>query len=581
MIALFVIVIGAIWVRTFHYHEWLFFKWDQARDSILLAPAIEHGPEHLPLLGPRATKVGNDYLRLGPAYYYTQYVSGVVFSSTKPDVFAYPDLFFSILTIPLLYFFLRLYFSRTNALLAVLMYTFSFLIIQYSRFSWNPNSVPFFIILSFFGLLKFIESKKVKQRIGWIALWAGAFSIASQYHFFAFFSLTAITAIFVFLHYQLWKPKDIGSKIKTVFSKRGIAVALTAVFIIGVAYTPVIISDVVTDGSNVKNFIGAFSEKPKKNKTTWQKIVRNFREQPKHYYLLITSFRHRKGMKADPVPVGFGTVFVVLGLALTIARRKKEESAQKKAFLLLVSVWTIVFFLVTIPMSYQLRPRFFVVIFPIPYIFFGLWFVLFKEKFGDRAKPAIISIVAMILILNAYGTYAWFRENMLSQNHALDTGRTYILKKQDGVTLGQLEKVTDYMYENRRSDDFIYYSKPEYTISFKYLLWQKNDPLISYDFANSTQDLRGHDYVFAINSVSGGFDSVSKKIKDYATVISQKQFGQLVVFEMKIDQNKIPAPKEKKAVAVEEEEGKTERLFWRDVFGLSSKEVDSELGKKE
>jgi len=183
--------------------------------------------------------------------------------------------------------------------------------------------------------------------------------------------------------------------------------------------------------------------------------------------------------------------------------------------------------------------------------------------------------------LNAYGTFAWFRENTTSQVQAIDTGRTYILKTQDGVTLGQLERVTDYIYQNRRSNDFIYYAKPEYTIPFKYLLWQKNDPTISYDFANSTQDLRGHDYIFAINRVSGGFESVSKKIKDYATLISQKQFGQLVVFEMKIDKDKIPAPKEKKAVAVEEEEGKTERLFWRDIFGLSSDEVDLELGKRE
>ncbi|MEA1926162.1 MAG: phospholipid carrier-dependent glycosyltransferase, partial [Patescibacteria group bacterium] len=185
-----IIIAGAIFVRTYHYHEWLFFKWDQARDAVLLAPAIQHGPEHLPLLGPRATRVGNDYLRLGPAYYYTQYISGALFSSTKPDVFAYPDLFFSILTIPLLYFFLRLYFSRFNALLGVLLYAFSFLIIQYSRFSWNPNSVPFFTLLSFYGLLQFTKKdQSLKKKTLWLGLWALALSIASQYHFFALFSL--------------------------------------------------------------------------------------------------------------------------------------------------------------------------------------------------------------------------------------------------------------------------------------------------------------------------------------------------------------------------------------------------------
>ena len=287
-------------------------------------------------------------------------------------------------------------------------------------------------------------------------------------------------------------------------------------------------------------------------------------------------------MKADPVPVGLGTAFIVFGLAITYYRKLKEKNVQKKAFLLLVMIWTIVFFLVTIPMSYQLRPRFFVVVFPIPYIFFCLWFVLLRDKFANKASAVIFTIVVSVLLLNVYGTYAWFRENSLSQDHAVETGRTYILKNQDGVTLGQLERAVDFIYQNRDSNKIIFYTKPEYITPITYLLYQKKNNELSYDNVNSPQDLIGHKFVYSLVRVSGGYDSISEeKVSDHASVVSQDQFGQLVVFTMEIDQNNIPPRKEKQKDEQKVVEEKTERLFWRDVFGLSSEEVDIELGKKE
>jgi hypothetical protein len=130
-----VIILLSFFVRFYHFDEWLYFKMDQSRDALLIGNAIDHGPGYLPLLGARAgaTELAHGFLRLGPAYYYFQYLSGKISGSTYPSVFAYPDLFFSLAVIPLLYVFLRLYFSQRNALLVTTMYAFSFLIIQYSR----------------------------------------------------------------------------------------------------------------------------------------------------------------------------------------------------------------------------------------------------------------------------------------------------------------------------------------------------------------------------------------------------------------------------------------------------------------
>ncbi len=565
-LALTVIVFGAIWVRTYHHHEWLFFKWDQAREALLLAPAIENGPEHLPLMGPRATRVGNDYLRLGPAFYYFMYLSGVIFDSIEPDIFAYPDLFFSILMIPLLFFFLRLYFSHIHSLLATLLYSFSFLIIQYSRFAWNPNSVPFFELLSFYGLLRFVNSNRLKAKLGWISLWAASFAIATQLHYFAFFSITAITAAFLTVRFDLWKIHKIGEAIKCLFSKQSLAFAMLSMIIIGFFHTPVIISDVKTNGSNVKNFIGAFSEKPRQDKTTWQKIVRNLREQPKYYFLLITSFRHRQGMKADPIPVGMGTAFIVLGLGLASYLRRKEKDQMKRDFLMLTIVWTILFFLITIPTSYQLRPRFFVVVFAIPYIFFGLWFVLFSQIFKKRSWPIILTISAAALLLNVYGTYAWFKEQRLSQVMGLEVGRTYILQRQDGITLGQLERGVDFIYQSRLNNSIAFFSDAEYKNPISYLLNLKKDPDLEYQAANEPKKFRGHDIIFVFGNTKGGIKSLPKKVKEHGTILETHEFGQLTVYILKVNQESLPEPTVKKVIPKNEAGGKTERLLWKDVL---------------
>ena len=150
-IALFLIVLIAGFVRLYHFNDWLYFKMDQSRDALLINNIVENGPGYLPLLGARAgaTQLKHGFLRLGPIFYYFQYASAKIFHSTEPYVLAYPDLFFSLAAIVLLYFFARLYFSRKHSLMITALYAFSFIIIQYSRFAWNPNSLQFFLLLSF------------------------------------------------------------------------------------------------------------------------------------------------------------------------------------------------------------------------------------------------------------------------------------------------------------------------------------------------------------------------------------------------------------------------------------------------
>ena len=125
-----VIILVGIFLRAYNFHDWLEFRNDQSRDAFLVRDVID-GNLAWPLLGPKMSFTGTLYnsdeanaFHLGPMYYYFQIISAKIFGD-YPDKLAYPDLLFSILSIPLLYFFLNIYFSRKLSLSLTGLYAIS------------------------------------------------------------------------------------------------------------------------------------------------------------------------------------------------------------------------------------------------------------------------------------------------------------------------------------------------------------------------------------------------------------------------------------------------------------------------
>jgi hypothetical protein len=564
LIAFLILMSVSVWIRTYHYQDWLYFKMDQSRDALMIANAVKNGPADLPLLGARAgaTELKQGFLRLGPAFYYFQYISGKVFNSTEPYVFAYPDLFFSLAVLPLIYFFLRSYFSRKNSFLILAMYSFSFIVVQYSRFAWNPNSLPFFMILAFLGLLKFLNAESVKGKIKWVAISTFGLSIGSQLHFFGFFSLLGITGLMILVHYRIWK-KDTWENLKRSEVWKKIALflgAATAVFMI--TYIPVIISDTMKNGQNTKNFFEAMISKPA-NKPLIDKIKEDAAVSLNYYCLTTTSYCYQSDMKKSIPFVVPTAIILILGLGLIIFELKKKPIGMKRDFLWLVLIWFSVFSILTVPVSFQLRPRFFLVVFLIPFIFLGLLYQFLEEKFGKKALYASGIITAAVLLSNATGIQSWFKEQADSQSKRVSVKRTLILKTKDGVTLGQLKGAADYIYANRKNDNNIYfYVKPEHVRPFQYLFYSKNDLTLHYYTLKLNEDPKAQ-YFAIVPAKKDAIGVITKKYGDTFDVVSQKQFGQLMVFEINFRNRNISSD-----FRFNKEAGKTDRIFWKDVFGI-------------
>jgi 4-amino-4-deoxy-L-arabinose transferase-like glycosyltransferase len=207
VILLVAIIATGIFFRVYNFSDWLLFEIDQSYDTLIVSQAAENGIENLPLLGPTAG--GGRALRLGPAFYYMEYVSALIFGDT-PTGHAMLVLILSILAIPLFYFFIRRYFRLDIAIALTALFSVSAYLILYGRFSWSPNVLPFLILLSFYALLRSVAETEAR-RDRWFLLATLAITIASQIHFNTFFTIPTITVLFLLYKTAEISLEDLGN----------------------------------------------------------------------------------------------------------------------------------------------------------------------------------------------------------------------------------------------------------------------------------------------------------------------------------------------------------------------------------
>ncbi len=205
------IIVGAF-LRTYHLHEWLKFRDDQARDAALVSQVVT-GERPWPLMGAYMSYSGDgDHneahsFHLGPIYYYFQITAATLFGNYA-DKLAYPDVLCGILSIPLLFVFLRTIFERNLSLGITGLYAVSAYFIQYSRFAWNTNPIPFFVLLFLLALYQLLlRGKQVPWR--WVMALGIALGVGVQLHviLLAVFSIMTVGALIFSLrqHPGAWR----------------------------------------------------------------------------------------------------------------------------------------------------------------------------------------------------------------------------------------------------------------------------------------------------------------------------------------------------------------------------------------
>lgn len=435
-------------------------KSDQTRDAMLVHEVMI-GNSSWPLLGPTVDGTGRgiaveNLFHLGPIYYWFEIISAKIFGD-YPDKLAYPDLLFSILSIPLFYLFFKKYFSENLSLALTGLYSISFFSIQYSRFAWNPNSIPFFILLFFLALYEFIIHKE-KIKWSWAVLLGIALGVGIQLHIITFLIFPIITAcVLVFSTKNNWNVWKKWALVLLVFMA---------------VNTGQIISEIKTNFSNSKILLNYFS---RSNLGDNQKsgFLFNFgknidchieanahmltslgQEECSFYFInLLTNEKSgsfSKNMK-DPIfrlALLSSFVFSFFGYWVLAYNCKKEKDKSKKYFLLLLALYMgMVFLFIMLSLKENLNFRYFNNGFFVPFMLVGFFVDYFFKKF-----TRFIWLLAMFLLFFSIGIF-----NVISISSATKELTETYKTGYNADFLVQIEPVAEYLiaHSNGKKDMYI------------------------------------------------------------------------------------------------------------------------------
>lgn len=557
------IIVFSLFLRVYKFDDWLFLKSDQVRDAIMVSNAHSDGPSSLPLLGPRA---GGTMLRLGPIFYYFQYASSVIFDRTDAPVFAYPNLLFSLLVIPLFYLFLKKYFSRNWSMALTAVFSFSFLSIEYSRFAWNPNSIPFFNLLFFYSLLQFFDQNDGRKTL-WAVMAGLSLAISTQLHFSSFVVLPVILGLFLIFNFRN-VPK--AGSLKALFFFLGTILVL---------YVPVIWSDIIMKGDNMKEFFQAIGSKPSSH-SIFEKLLRDVYYFGKYYFRILTGYF---GKNSD----WFYAVWILIlgALARSYWLIKKENDKNRLNFLVLADLWFLGYFLVYIPLAYTIdKPRFFLPLIMTPAIFLGF---LFKDVFSPKNyifKPIIISILAFSILSNLSFTLEWFREMNISESGTNDPKSAILEAKGKKMWWNwwHFEKFAEFASMDCEKNSIYYITSKDgkdYDDSLEYAFKDLGDKrsMISGKKVDSLDQDACYYYLFSTNA---------KKSLSGAGIARQEQFGDMSIARFsdgqsgldagiirlkdniieKTVQDNIPTGGPGSDEETSDDVSDHSRIFWKDIF---------------
>lgn len=181
------------------------FSYDQARDALYIKRMIvDH---KFRLIGTQSSIPG---LYTPPFYYYLM-LPFLLVSNLNPLGLDYATAFFGVATAVLIFFvLLKLAENKYLSFLIAIFYSLQPAIVYQSRFAWNPNTIPFFVLLAVFSMLKISEDK---YRLIYYFVFFFSLGMTINLHYSGvIFTLVAILSLLMMTKFN-WKNLLLGSSV--------------------------------------------------------------------------------------------------------------------------------------------------------------------------------------------------------------------------------------------------------------------------------------------------------------------------------------------------------------------------------
>jgi 4-amino-4-deoxy-L-arabinose transferase-like glycosyltransferase len=404
------------------------FGFDQGREYLAAREIVQD--HKIRLIGTEigAGSAGITGIFHGPAYYYLLSIPYFIFDGDPYGGMIY-IWSMGVLTVILCFILNKSVFNTNIALLGALLSAISPPLISQSRFLWSPNPLSPFILLAFFFLYRFINSKKT------LDLFLAGFFSGFIYNFELAIAIPMTLTLIFFLLTQ-----------KELRSLKTLLISIVATLI---SYSPAIIFE-LRHKLAINGLIKYLITDTKVS--TSQKSTFSYLQD--HFNAFIGSFADTfpdRGVLPE-VTVAF------LLFSFFLYFFFKEKNKKLKSFLLyllmlpLVSYFVFSFLRNSVYHYYLTHLNFVCIIFFL-YIFYSI----------SKTKKSVLK-VAMILIILLL--------SLIAVSNAIKTTK-YDLKDYGGTAkIKGLTDAIDYIYKDAKGDEFglLVFAPPIYTYQYDYML---------------------------------------------------------------------------------------------------------------
>lgn len=429
--AIIVLFFIALFFRIYKLPEYATFLGDQGRDAIIIKDIVTL--KHFTAIGP-VSSIGRVFL--GPFFYYFM-APWLALFFLNPIGLAFGTAIINSLGVIIVYFVLKLIFNKQIGLIGSIFYTFSYTLIEFSRFSWNPNILPLFVFIYlylFFSLIEFDTVKKTKEKrtllfncvslsmihiSRLLALFTGMFfAFCMQLHYSVVFLGISSGIVWV---YQMTSKMVRKDNFSTHFKK--IASYLTVYhndifsslfvlmgFIIG--YIPLILFDLRHQFLNLNNLFKMFSEEKTHIASFTQRIVSSFG----YLITFIVGF---------PISGTIGMIIVIVLVGVFVLKEKFNTKSFVISILFIGSLLGTAWFMdARIPHYYNVMYPFIIILFA--YFLYTIWNIKAVSWIG---QVGVISLICLYIFINLSKT-------------------SFIITHQGSNQIGRAKKVAKIIYDD-------------------------------------------------------------------------------------------------------------------------------------
>lgn len=436
-ILLLIILFIASFLRFYNIVDFLHFANDEARDAFVVKNIFNKGS--LPLLGPE-TSIG--HFHLGPLFYYLLIPFFLVFNF-HPISGAIMSALLGILSVLLMWKLCREIFSKQAALIASFLYSISFMVVLHSRWSWNPNVVPFFFLLFLYSFYKLTSLNKNNAKYFYICI--ATLGALTQLHASTFILVPVAVIIFV-----IYRPKNLKWQHY-----------LLSLFLLIILFLPFLIYEVINKLENFYKIIGVIFENTE-GISLFEKIIFNFIgsiELINSLFLAIFSgfndnFSFVDNNNIFRLTFLPGLIIFISLIVVSVVNIYKNK--RKSKFIFPLFLFLIFLFIFSKKILFI---HYYILFFPLIFILISyLLSLLFKKNIYGKILTGLI--IMIIFFCNIFYTVKFF--NGLNNN---------TWQKHHSITYLQMNKSINYLVDNAKNAKInVNCEINDYCKSFQYLL---------------------------------------------------------------------------------------------------------------